>query len=112
MGSHSLLGEDLPDSGIKPGPSALQAESLQSEPPGKPCVYIYIYRENTNYIQRCMYYIHLETYRQGELHSFEGIREDTLNIVLTLASLQSLSREDPLGKETATHSSILALGIP
>ena len=51
-------------------------------------------------------------YRQGELHSFEGIREGTLNIVLTLASLQSLSQEDPLGKGTASHSSILALGIP
>ena len=27
---------DLPDSGIKPGSPALQAESLPSEPPGKP----------------------------------------------------------------------------
>ena len=28
---------DLPDTGIKPGPPALQADSLLSEPPGKPC---------------------------------------------------------------------------
>ena len=27
---------DLPDSGIKRGSPALQADSLQSEPPGKP----------------------------------------------------------------------------
>ena len=27
---------DLPDSGIKPGPPALQADSLLSQPPGKP----------------------------------------------------------------------------
>ena len=28
--------EDLPDPGIEPGSPALQADSLQSEPPGKP----------------------------------------------------------------------------
>ena len=27
---------DLPDSGVKPGSPALQAESLPTEPPGKP----------------------------------------------------------------------------
>ena len=33
---------DVPDSGIKPGFPALQADSLLSEPPGKPiCVYIW-----------------------------------------------------------------------
>ena len=37
---------DLPDPGIKPGSLALQADSLPSEPPGKPTfifIYIYIY---------------------------------------------------------------------
>ena len=29
---------DLPDPGIKPRSPALQADSLQSEPPGKPCL--------------------------------------------------------------------------
>ena len=36
---------DLPNPGIKPRSPALQADSLPSEPPGKPihlCVYIYI----------------------------------------------------------------------
>ena len=30
---------DLPDPEIKPGYTALQADSLPSEPPGKPCFY-------------------------------------------------------------------------
>ena len=106
MGSHSLLEDDPPDSGIKPGSSALQADSLPSEPPGKACVSIY--REREHYLHtKC-----LEIYRQGGLHSFKGIGEGTLNIVPISASLQSLGWEDPLGTGTATHSSILALGIP
>ena len=32
---------DLPNSGIKPGSSALQADSSPSEPPGKPMAFIY-----------------------------------------------------------------------
>ena len=35
VGSHSLL-QDLPNPGIKPRSPALQADSLPSEPPGKP----------------------------------------------------------------------------
>ena len=31
---------DLPDPGIEPGSPALQADSLPSEPPGKPCMMI------------------------------------------------------------------------
>ena len=38
MGSHSLLQGIYPDAGIKPRFPALQADSLQSEPPGKPMV--------------------------------------------------------------------------
>ena len=33
---------ELPNPGIKPGSSTLQADSLLSEPPGKPYIYIYI----------------------------------------------------------------------
>ena len=36
MGCHSLLWGDLPDPGIEPESPALQADSLPSEPPGKP----------------------------------------------------------------------------
>ena len=36
LGCHSLLQRNLPDPGIKPGSPTLQADSLPSEPPGKP----------------------------------------------------------------------------
>ena len=35
---------DLPDPGIEPGSPALQADALQSEPPGKPLAAKYIYK--------------------------------------------------------------------
>ena len=36
---------DLPDPGIEPRSPALQADSLTSEPPGKPrCMYLYVKR--------------------------------------------------------------------
>ena len=41
VGSHSLLQGNLPNSGIKPRFPTLQADSLLSEPPGKPrAIYI------------------------------------------------------------------------
>ena len=39
VGSHALSLEALPDLGIEPKSPALQADSLPSEPPGKPCFY-------------------------------------------------------------------------
>ena len=36
VGSHALLQGNLPDPGIKPWSPAMQADSLPSEPPGKP----------------------------------------------------------------------------
>ena len=36
MGCHFLLQGILPNPGIQPGSPALQADSLPSEPPGKP----------------------------------------------------------------------------
>ena len=42
MGSHFLLQEDLPDPGIEPRSPALRADTLPSEPPGKP-IHTYIY---------------------------------------------------------------------
>ena len=39
VGCHSLLPGDLPNPGIKPRSPALQADSLLSEPPGKPLLY-------------------------------------------------------------------------
>ena len=59
---------DLPNPGIEPGSSALQADSLPSEP--------------------------------------QGMQE------MQETRVQSLGWEDPLEKEMATHSSILAWRIP
>ena len=36
VGSHALLQGNLPNPGIEPGSPILQADSLPSEPPGKP----------------------------------------------------------------------------
>ena len=36
----SPFSRDLPDPGIEPGSPALQADSLPSEPPGKPHIYL------------------------------------------------------------------------
>ena len=36
VGCHALLPEDLPNPGIEPRSPTLQADSLPSEPPGKP----------------------------------------------------------------------------
>ena len=37
VGCHALLLGDLPNPGIKPRSPTWQADSLPSEPPGKPC---------------------------------------------------------------------------
>ena len=42
VGGHSLLQGDLPNPGIDPRSPALQADSLPSEPPGKPRKYPYV----------------------------------------------------------------------
>ena len=41
MGCHFLLQGDLPDPGIEPECTALQADALPSEPPGKPLKWEY-----------------------------------------------------------------------
>ena len=41
-GMSSLLPGDLPNLGIKPGSPALKANSLPSEPPGKPSMRIFV----------------------------------------------------------------------
>ena len=47
LDSHSLLQGNLPDPGIEPGSLVLQADSLLSEPPGKPIynnlIYVYLF---------------------------------------------------------------------
>ena len=77
---------DLPNPGIEPGSPALQADSLLPEPPGE------------------------------LFHSFHGasrVAQMVKNLpAVQETQVQSLSWEDPLQKEVATHSSILAWRIP
>ena len=76
--------EDLPYPGIEPGSPSLQADSLPFELPGK---------QGTN----CVF---LVAQMVKNLPAMQETR------------VQSLGREDPLEKGTATHSSILAWEIP
>ena len=48
---------DLPDPGIQPGSPALQADSLPSEPPRKPCMYV------------CMH-IYIEMFHKSDIHFY------------------------------------------
>ena len=42
--------EDLPNPGIEPGSLALQADTLTSEPPGKPSVYLVYFKNLYQYL--------------------------------------------------------------
>ena len=81
---------DLPDPGIEPGSPMLQADTLTSEPPGKPPF---------------KYWVRLNT---------DSVVAQTVKCLPTMREtrVRSLGREDPLGKEMATHSSTLAWKIP
>ena len=98
---------DLPDPGIEPGSPALQADALPSEVPGKPLpVYV------------CESWTIKKTEHQRIDVQFSSVR--TSLVAQRLKHLpamwetwvRSLGREDPLEKEMANHSSILAWRIP
>ena len=48
---------DPPDPGIKPGPPTLQADSLLSEPPGKPLLHVHIYQITTYTLKILQFYL-------------------------------------------------------
>ena len=81
----------LPNPGIEPRCPALQADSLLSEPPGKPILVLYW---------------HIKT---NGLPSSSVGKESTCNAG---DSVRFLGPEDPLEKGMTTHSSILAWRIP
>ena len=83
---------DLPDPGIKPRFPALQADALTSEPQSG-LVLVF-----ANYME--LHHLSLVAQR---LKRLPAMRETWV---------QSLGREDPLEKEMATHSTILAWRIP
>ena len=94
--------EDLPDPGIEYGSPALQADSLSSEPPGKP--------KNTGVgsLSLLQGIFPIQEYNRNLLH-FRRILADSLPAELQGETrVQFLVWEDPLEKGMAIHSSILA----
>ena len=101
---------DLPDPGIKPGSPTLQADTLTSEPPGKP--------QYDPAIPLLGTYMDKPTIQNGTCTAmFISWASLVTQMVKHLPAMreiqvQSLGWEDPLEKEMATHSSILAWKIP
>ena len=96
----------LPNPGIKPRSLALQADSLPSEPPGKP--------KNTGVgsLSLLQGIFPIQEYNRNLLH-FRRILADSLPAELQGETrVQFLVWEDPLEKGMAIHSSILAWRIP
>ena len=112
---------DLPDPGIKPGSPALQAAALPSEPPGKPPN---IYLLCWVLVVACgllvpQLGIKPTSFTTPELAgglfttSWASLVAQRLKCLPAMREtwVQSLGQEDPLEKEMATHSSILAWRI-
>ena len=89
---------DLPDPGIKPRFPAFQADALTSEPPGKH--HSLVKRDLVNGSQGASLWASLITQLVKNPPAMQEIW------------VRSLGQEDPLEKEMATHSSILAWKIP
>ena len=89
---------DLPDPGIEPGSPALQADALTSEPPGRNPSKMVGIAGGHQRADRMK-----TTITDKRLKHLPAMRETWV---------RSLGREDPLEKEMATHSSILAREIP
>ena len=114
---------DLPKPGIEPGLPALQTDALLSEPPGRPLVWPQVNnREGTqphpsteNWIKDLLNMALPTRARPSFAHS-QSLpctavgKESACNAGET--PVQFLDWEDPLEKEMATHSSILARRIP
>ena len=66
---------DLPNPGIKPGSLALQANSLQSEPPGKPNLIRERLKDHNTVKLSCVKYFYTK-----------NVWKETLKVVLTVIS--------------------------
>ena len=102
---------DLPDPGIEPGSPAFQADALTSEPPGKP-------RSRRGGIKRgesklASNHFLMCSPQSGSLLWASQVAQRLKHLpAMRETWVRSLGREDPLEKEMATHSSILAWRIP
>ena len=97
---------DFPNPGIKPGSPALQADSLASESPGE--VWLIYNVVLVSVVQR-----------SDSVYMYVGFPGGSVvkGICLPMQKMQetpvrSLGQKDPLEEDMATHSSILAWGIP
>ena len=95
----------IPNPGIKPRSPALQADSLPFEPPGKPyvkydCTYMFFHRFPTSFGESTSFALGFPGGASGKEPACQCRRR------------RFLGWEHPLEKEMATHSSILAWGIP
>ena len=101
---------DVPHPGIEPGSPALQVDSLLSDAPGKPTGHSRIsFREI--YTHTVCLVFNWAVYLLGFLWWLRG-KESACNVKDTGLWVWSLDQEDPLEKEMATHSSILAWEMP
>ena len=89
---------DLPDPGIESGSPTLKADTLPSEPPGRSGLFEKSFRFGHIFLL-----LSRASLVAQRLKCLPARRETWV---------QSLGREDPLEKEMATHSSILAWRIP
>ena len=85
----------------------MQADALTSEPPGKPSVFIIPVKYPCSLILSSVPFLCLFTVKLGIRASLVAQRLKRLP-AMQETWVQSLGWEDPLEKEMATHSSILA----
>ena len=93
---------DLPNPGIETRSLALQADSWLAEPPGKP--------KNTGVVSQ---FFLTQELNRSLLHYASLVAQRLKHLpAMRETHVRSLGQEDPLEKEMATHSTILAWRIP
>ena len=110
---------DLPNPGIEPRSPVLQADSLPAEPPGKPknigvdslLQQIFPTQESNWGLLHCRSILYQMNY-QGSYEWASLIAQSVKNLpAMKEIQVRFLGQDDPLEKEMATHSSILAWRI-
>ena len=109
---------DLPDPGIEPGSLASQVDPLPSEPPGKPKVSVIHLKlpspcpppaHHHPSVNTAYWNYHCSPFVLGVSLVAQLVKNPP---AMQEIQVRSLGQEDPLEKETATCSSILAWKIP
>ena len=110
---------DLPNPGIEPGSPALQADTLLSEPPGKPSVIskatTKLYKEHVTQRNQRSQWHPTPALLPGKSHgrrSLVGCSPWVAGSLTRLSDFTFTFHFHALEKEMATHSSVLAWRIP